>query len=257
MGMSLTVLILLGSVVSTSAAQPTVLWNGDFQTGDFSQWRAIVEASPGRVSITSSPSRPGYGETARFIVEPGDHTNSPRSERAEVRSSQEQAGGYEGVETWFGWSTFFPDNLNPPVGKTSIFTQWHQTHAVASENCPPNFAFKVDARHSLYSIVMAVRGGSLSHCEPGSYLSWVLGPLTLDTWHDFVLHVRWSSAPTVGFVEAWMDGRVVVPRTSTATLYKGQGAYLRQGFYRPSYSLTSTIFDTATKRGNSYQAVAP
>jgi hypothetical protein len=257
MGMNLVAMILLGSVVSASATQPTVLWNGDFQTGDFSQWRGIVEASPGRVSITSSPSRPGYEDTARFVVEAGDHTNSPRSERAEVRSSQEQAGGYEGVETWSGWSTFFPVDLNPPIGKTSIFTQWHQTQAAASEKCPPNIAFKVDARNSPYSIVMAVRGGSRSRCEPGSNLSWVLGPLTLDTWHDFVLHVRWSSARTVGFVKAWMDGGVVVPRTSIATLYKGQGVYMRQGFYRPTYSLTSTIFDTATKRGDSYDAVAP
>ena len=113
----------------TSAATPSVAWNGDYQTGDLSQWHAVVEAAPGRISITHSPVRTGYADTAQFVVEPGDHTNSVRSERAEVTATQEQTGGYQGEETWFGWSTLFPDNLNPPSGKTSIFTQWHQTQA--------------------------------------------------------------------------------------------------------------------------------
>jgi polysaccharide lyase-like protein len=241
----------------TSASTASNAWNYDYQTGDLSQWHAIEAAAPGRVSIVTSPARPGYPETARFVVEPGDHTNSPKSERAEVSTTQEQAGGYEGVETWYGWSTLFPTDLNPPAGKTSIFTQWHQTKSAAAESCPPNVAFKVDARRSPTSILLTVRGGSLTNCDPQSIVSWDLGPIVSDTWHDFVVHVMWSSDPTVGFVEVWMNGRMVVPQTTLATLYTDQGVYLKQGFYRPSSSLTSTIYQTATERGTSYAAVAP
>src|SRR5438876_10851014 len=74
----------LGACRMTFAATPSVAWNGDYQTGDLSQWHGTVEAAPGRISITSSPVRTGYADTARFVVEPGDHTNSVRSERAEV-----------------------------------------------------------------------------------------------------------------------------------------------------------------------------
>ena len=241
----------------TSASTTSSAWSGNYQTGDLNQWHGIVEAAPGRVSIVRSPARPGYPDTARFVVEPGDHTNSPRSERAEVTSTQEQADGYEGVEAWYGWSTLFPTDLHPPAGKTSIFTQWHQTKSAASETCPPNVAFKVDARRAPTTILLTVRGGALSDCAPQSIMSWDLGPLTSNSWHDFVVHVLWSSDPMVGFVEVWLNGRRVVPVTALATLYTGQGVYLKQGFYRPSSTLTSTIFETATVRGTSYAAVAP
>lgn len=44
------------------------------------------------------------------------------------------------------------------------------------------------------------------------------GPFAAGRWHDFVLHVRWSADPTVGFVELWHNGARVVARTSVKTM---------------------------------------
>ncbi len=78
-----------------------------------------------------------------------------------------------------------------------------------------------------------------------------------DAWYDFVLHVKWSSDPSVGFVEVWVNDEKVVPKTAAATLFPGTGAYMKQGYYRSDSELTSAIFHAATTRGSSFAAVDP
>ena len=75
-------------------------------------------------------------------------------------------------------------------------------------------------------------------------------------WYDFVVHIKWSDNPSAGFIEAWVDDVKVVPKTRTATLYTGQAAYLKQGFYRAASPLTSTVYHVGPRVGSSHRAVA-
>ena len=59
-----------------------------------------------------------------------------------------------------------------------------------------------------------------------------VAPLQRGVWNDFVVHVKWSANPSVGFVELYHNGQQVVPPTPMATLYPGQGVYVKQGLYR-------------------------
>jgi uncharacterized protein (TIGR03382 family) len=57
-------------------------------------------------------------------------------------------------------------------------------------------------------------------------------PLQREKWNDFVLRVKWSSDPRVGFVELYHGGQRVLPQTKVATQYSGQRNYLKLGLYR-------------------------
>jgi hypothetical protein len=236
------VLLLLSTAVV--ACTPAFGWSGDYQTGDFSQWRSL-QAVRGGARIVTSPANHGRF-TAKYVVRPGDDPIHSKGERAEARASQRQTGAFANAERWYRWSTLFPSNANLPASSVSwnIFTQWHQTRR---DGCAPNIAFQADTSQIPPKIKLRIRGGTVTRCAPEHDV--VLRPvgLTLDHWYDFLVHVKWSSSPSVGFVESWIDGAKVVPRIHTATLYEGQGAYLKQGFYRAPSALTSIVYHTGTK----------
>jgi Polysaccharide lyase len=239
----------------SSRGRGGLLWRGDYQTGDFRQWSRL-QAVPGGAAIVTSPTHHGR-YTARYVVRPGDDPIGSNGERAEARASQAQTGAREGLERWYGWSTLFPANANLPPSTDSwnIFTQWHQT---ASDGCPPNIAFQADTSHAPPAIKLRVLGGGgTRHCTPTSTLLRRPAQLRLDHWYDFVVHVKWSSDPSVGFIEGWIDGAKAIPRVRTATLYRGQGAYLKQGFYRAGSALTTTVYHAGTRAGTRYRAVVP
>jgi hypothetical protein len=58
-----------------------------------------------------------------------------------------------------------------------------------------------------------------------------IGPVTPGAWVHYVLHVQFSDDPAVGFVEAWRNGAVALPRQNRPTL-TSVPSYLKQGIYR-------------------------
>jgi Polysaccharide lyase len=252
------VLLLVGAAGCGAAARlghASIFWSGDFETGDLSQWES-VQAMPGDVSVVTSPVREG-SYAARFVVNPGDVPLGSGGERSEVRASQADSGGYDGSEQWYGWSTMFPSNFNPTPGTTwNYFLQWHDS---LNNGCGPNVVYQVDEAKNPAQIRLRVRGGSvsLSTCAAQYDRSWYPVSLTLNHWYDFVLHVKWSADPAVGFVEGWIDGNLVIPKTFNATLYPGDGIYVKQGFYREPSLLVSTVYQDAMRRGDSYASVSP
>ena len=45
------------------------------------------------------------------------------------------------------------------------------------------------------------------------------GTFAFGVWHDFILHVKWSLDSTVGFVELYYDGAIVLPKTFVKTMH--------------------------------------
>ena len=112
------------------------------------------------------------------------------------------------------------------------------------------------ARSGKWIISLTARGGRLIGCMPPSQRRWTVATLQLGQWYDFVLHVRWSSNPHRGYVSLWLNGRQVIGQTTLATLYVGERAYLKQGFYRAPSSLTTTIYHAGMRRGSSRASVS-
>jgi len=217
-------------------------WRGDFATGDLSQWHRVQAVRRSSVELVRYAGR----MAARFRIAPGDNPlpDSP-GERAELEASLDATGAREGAVQWYAWSTLFPTDFDPSPGTGwNIFLQFHDSE---NDGCPPNLVLQVTTRTSPPRIKLRARGGDLHGCEPEADATFPLAPLELGRWYDFVLEVRWSSGRD-GFVRLWLDGRRVVDTAHSPTLYDGQRAYLKQGFYREPSLLTSELYQEGVRR---------
>lgn len=244
---SATVVVLLACISSfAGSAEASISWRGNLETGSFSQWTEDggIQAFQGPAAVVTAHPREGrYG--ARFEVRPNPDPNGPRGERSEVvRHTGERAG----VESWWAWSTYFPENFNPSRDTWwNIFTDWHNTGTTGQANAH----FEVNTLHSPWKIQLRTFGGQ----EEQNQRIFLLGDFQQDRWFDFIFHVRWATDNT-GFVEVWVNGQHVVPLTFTPTIYEGQGVYLKQGLYRARSAVTSVVYHDAMRRGSSYADVA-
>jgi hypothetical protein len=194
----------------------------DFETGDLSQYDSTQRAGDDRLRVVRSPKRQGRF-AARFEVRAGDTQAATTGVRAELIA--ERDGGREvgpGDERWYRWSTLFPRSY-ALSDQWQTFIQWKND----GTGSPP--------------LAMTVKGDEilLSGGDQNAFHEFWKAPIERGRWHDFVAHIRWSARPEKGFVELWHNGRRVVPRTPTATLYRGDDGspisnYLKVGLYRSS-----------------------
>jgi Polysaccharide lyase len=233
---------------------------GNYETGNLRQWFQI-NAVPGSITLVRRPVHQGHW-AARFTVRPGDTPLPDGRQRAEVAASTAQTRGTPGSAVWYGWATYFPRNYNPVPDMFNIFAQWHATKGLACPGAGPNIALLTYAvsRHPVISFV--VRGGRSLHtpdgCQGQYRRMFATVPIRFDRWYDFVLHVKWSSNPRVGYYKLWIDGTPVVPFGHIATLYVHNTAFAKQGIYRAtSNTIVSTVYEDAFAVGSSYAQVAP
>jgi polysaccharide lyase-like protein len=226
-------------LLAAPAASAQVLKRLDFESGSLRQW-TDVQAVPGRISVVPSPVRQGHF-ASRFVVKPGDHP-VPGGERAELMWwSHEHAG----KTSWWRWSTYFPTDFHPNGDAWNIFTQWHQT----GDSCVPPVRFLVDNYSSPARLRIDVWSGRLNQttCTPQYKHHWFLGRLVRNHWYNFVVKFKWSPYKSHGYVHVSVNGKTKVSK-HIATLYKGMGVYVKQGFYRGDSSKTTTIYHDGMQR---------
>jgi hypothetical protein len=157
-------------------------FNGDFETGDLSQW-SHVQAPSDRVEVVEDPV--AQGEFAgRFEVDEGDEDPDTGSPRSEVRSGLEYRGGevryfriLSRVESW-------------------DFDEWGliwQIHDDTDET--PPLTLQLEDEGSGPELWLGPGSGDETYWEapfPG-----------FDTWFEVVVRVEFGAA---GSVEVWLDG---------------------------------------------------
>lgn len=215
-----------------------VLFTGDFETGDFSQWvvQNVFHNDPGAeytdtyaaAIVTGSP-QGSYG--ARFELRDGD-VPFGSSERTEVQGPSYTSGGEEGDDRWYEWWTKF-DPLFPSNHASQgwgLVAQFHDQ----SGGSPPLGLYVDDANGQW---CLRVNEQSSPGVFVASHVLWS-APLDNGVWQKVKLHIKWSTNSTVGFVELWHDG-VAQPLTGGATKVfiqtltpGGGGTYFKQGYYR-------------------------
>ncbi|MBI3181563.1 MAG: heparin lyase I family protein [Myxococcales bacterium] len=194
-------------------ALATVVWRGDFETGDLSQWSRTQAVSADRLAVVPSPVSEGKF-ALKVTVRQGDDPINASGDRAELLYTAPEVAG---TERYYRWSTFWAANY-PSASTWQLFTQWH--HSGSSGSPPVEFY--------VYGEEVRLRvGGS------GSPIIWK-APLVRGKWREFIFHVKWSSNPSVGFVELYLDGQLVLPKKNAVTMFAGQTNYLKQGLYRNS-----------------------
>lgn len=218
-------------------ASASVVWRGDFETGNLSQWDREQSVASDRLLVVDSPVREGR-YAMKVTVRKGDDPINASGNRNEVLNLKREAAG---SEFFYKWSTLFPSSF-PRSPKWALFTQWHHD---GNGGSPPLEFYVVDDK-------LTLRLGGAS-----GKIVWT-SPLQREHWNDFVLHVKWSPDPKVGFVELYHDGKVVLPKTMVATQYPGQGNYVKLGLYRDeSITPDGIVFHDGFVQATSLEDVMP
>jgi len=192
-------------------AHAGILWRGDFETGDLSQWSSMQSVASDRLQVVDSPVRKG-SRSLRVAVRQGDDPINASGNRNELIY---QDRFNDGEEAFYRWSTFFPSSY-PSSDRWQIFAQFHHTGCCGS---PP--------------VEFYVRGEQLNLRVGGSSGTVVWSaPLERVVWQDFILQVRWSADASVGRVALWHQGEQVLAPRAVATRYPGEGSYFKLGLYR-------------------------
>jgi len=224
--------------LAATQVRASVIWRGDFETANLSQW-ASVDGLASRLTVVTSPVRQG-SYALRTELQRGDFaSNGNRNEL--VRSEAET----EGMDRYYAWSTMF-DASYPIANTWQVFTQWHHSGCCGS---PP---LEFDVNGQTVSLDRNPPPGNGPTVELWST------PLVRGVWHDFVMHVVWSSNPDLGFIELWYDGKKVIDGKSAQTLFPGNVNYLKQGLYRDSsISATAVVYHDGMTVGTTLADVAP
>lgn len=204
-----------------------VVFVGDYDTGDLTQWATLQTHDWSQFAGDYCTYRAcvhddgaGHSTAARFEVRDGDVPPFGGGERAEVRTGDGPSSGgyaYEGDERWYEMSVKFDENFrNPRVSSAGWFIvmQWFGYGA-------PALALQVSESNTLE---FGGDGVPRRYHRP-------IGEVRPGEWVDYILHVKFSKIPSVGFVEAWADGVLVLPRYNRPTMTT-ESSYLKQGIYR-------------------------
>lgn len=250
----------ISAQVSPSSTDTGVYFVGDFESGDFSDWK-VAEAYSSSIQVTQSPVR-GGSYAAQFNLSIDDPIVQG-SKRAEIIQGSVPMGS----ERWYGFSIFVPDDHEQDP-TSDIVTQWPSY---------PDFDLGEDWRNPPLSL--SIRDDRFvlnSHWDAASVTeyrqydgsqSWDLGAVSKGEWIDWVFHMRWSYESD-GVLEVWRDDQLVVDRNGPNTFNDETAPYLKMGVYKPAWenrpedSTTTerTIYIDEVRIGNeqaSFAAVDP
>lgn len=175
---------------------PDLIWSSDFETGDLGEWSS-VQACPGGVTVVTSPVRSGH-HAARFSVA-DDDTNAKCAAVPTDNPRAQLVGPFglfkPGDDVYVGFSTFFPSDF--PTIPANGWLMFHEDYGPPFNGSP---TMELD--------VFGDRLGMWSEQNGVEKQIWLASDAIHKgtAWEDIVLHILWSTDPTVGFVEIWLDG---------------------------------------------------
>ena len=218
-------------------AEASIVWKGDFETGNLSQYTEAWLVAPDRMQVVGAPAREG-NKALKVTVRQGDNPVNASGNRNELfRATYEPVGS----EYYYKWSTLFPWDF-PSSPRWQVFTQWHHDGCCGS---PPLEFFVIND-----TMNMRVGGSS------GTVL-WQ-EPVRRGQWNDFVMHVKWSADPKVGFVELYHNGKLVLPKRNIATRYPNMAGYIQLGYYRDAaISQTASLYHDGFTMATTLDEVMP
>ena len=247
-----------GATLSRAVAAGTItdddggslLFNGDYSTGDFSQWPNVQTrnyngdgANYVQTYSASVISDPVKGLVGRFEVRSGDVPPFGGGERAEDASTAALTGGLEGQTRWYRFSTKFDPTFsqNHATGGWAITNQFHPDTLTGS----PPLAWDAGVRNGYWTLT------ANRQSAPQVYLGLVTifqTPLNVGNWFDVKMQIHWSTSDTTGWVRVWINDvpqilsngaytyyvRTLIPGTNTT--------YYKEGMYRSATSLTDIVY---------------
>ncbi len=241
--------------------QGTLLWNGDFSTGNLSQYASVQACGADRVTVINDPMGLPR-KAAKFTVYDSDvspctPTDNPRAQILGPNNIQLN-GDY-----WIGYSVLIPSNI---PSTTASGDNWITLHSV--------YGLPFDANTNGINEAMNLNPGSQMFysrlsAEYQFKNAWTY-PMVKGKWVDVVIHLRMSTNATVGFKETWINtgsGWQMTKFANGQTRYyvntvnaaNGGGPnHSKLTFYRRKGIMgVGTIYYAGHKVGSGFGSVAP
>lgn len=254
------------SSTTFSGMSTGLVWNGDLSTANLSQYGS-VQACKGPsptagVTLVNSPVHPGYSFSSAFNVSDQSITaNCPQLGSSGHPNANIQSPGifYPGDNYYVGFSTLFPSTFPSNICTPYVSGCWMQIMEIYGAPYGGSSPVAFD-----------VWGNKLELWTHYGTIWTAPTNIVKGAWQDLVVHVNFSTNPSVGYVELWWNGHPQVfnngsTRYYEATLQVGVNTngtspdrlYLDQ--YRganPARS-TVTLYHSAAKVGTTYASAAP
>lgn len=227
-----------------------LLWSGDLETGDLSQFEETPQNVVGgeRPKLVQAPVR--HGRNAVELTIQGTSSSADGiccGSRSEMQPRFRNL--VPGDDLWFGFSSYLAPGF-PTDAYWQVITQFKQNF----DGSPP---LELNVEEGQYKLE-----GGQGHPDGSKVFIEPLAEATTGVWVDWVLHVKFSADPAVGFVEVWKDGQQVLGRYSPkgGTLYPNpdgdDASYVKTGYYRDAeIDRPGTIYFDSWRIGTSRFAV--
>lgn len=186
-----------------SEARASITWRGDFEVGNLSQWSDKI--FPAQIRLVTTPARGAHAARIELHNEDRWPNGLRRVELGYIPASKT----FEGSEHYYGWS-MFPSTDMPLAGSHADTIGYWESSGLYMQV----MVFNVSGAKVSFAALLNKPDGKAA----GTL--WRTGDFAPGRWHDFVLHVKWSTDPLIGFVELWYDGGKVVGRTSVQTMHR-------------------------------------
>ncbi len=236
-------LILIACLVFSVDASAEVVWQGDFENGDLSDWNYLVNPVIDGKSYTNVVQDIVYeGGNAVRIELHDDAKWSNGLRRVELQHAPADARTAEGAETYFAWSIYLPETISSDPSQQIGY--WESK--------------------SSYRQMMAftLAGDTLSFTtrQPDNVVLWTgTGVVTSAEWHRIAMRVKWSKDAAVGSVSVWFDGEQVVDNASAKTLNDDNAHFTQIGLLRGDADFTDVpvIYLDDAVEGDTLEDVRP
>lgn len=169
------------------SACATILWRGDFETGDMSQWKTPI--NPEGLSVTDRCSFDGrYAGAVRLTGEDSFLWQGNKSlNRSEFHHRRQPGDTHENKETFFAFSFYLPKPFSErkhELGYWESDKSWQQM-----------FRFNITGTELSFQ----------QSAAPEVFWKLPKGAAPVQ-WHRLALHILWSTDPQRGAVEVWVNG---------------------------------------------------
>lgn len=234
---------LLVALASTPAAA-AVVWTGDLETGDLSQFDYVLNGDVGGNAYATVVQDLVLQGAWAARLELHDDAVWPGNmlRRVELQHLPEAARTAEGATTCFAWSLYLPETLPEDPG--------HSLGYWESQNSYQQMMAFNSSGEDLRFITQ----------QPSYAEHWVAqGVLTPAQWHRIAMCVLWSKDPAVGRVDVWFDGESVVTGAGAKTLADDNPHFAQIGLLRANVDIGSVpvVYIDDVVEGDAIEDVDP
>jgi MYXO-CTERM domain-containing protein len=234
----------LALVSAPSIVSAEVLWRGDFETGDLTQWNSLLNPTKGDRKNINVVMTPVHGGTraGEVVIHPDDLWEGNNHNRVELHYDAVDTRTAEGQTTYFSFFFRLPANAQT----TNDIAYWETANSYQQ-----SMAFWVEPG-----------GGGTQLSFRTNHPSGMMhynGPLTIEAWHQLAMQILWSENAGTGRVSVWLDGEKIVDDVAAKTKPDSNRVFVQVGYHRNATAApVETIYlDDAIEATSLAEVLAP